>query len=464
MKKNLFKNFLGIKLEQCTFIALGVYLTLILFSVPTDFNGDPNDYIRMARELFSTEIFSNFNRFIGYPIFIKFTSLNLAQLNLTFVCQLVILLFSLRYFAQTVSDDPFIRVLMYLPAFLPAIAYLPKLLFPDSLLLSLFLLFCSTLLRRHFVVSGVIIIAMTLIKLVFVFGILFWFAILVSRLFPYWKNSISVVYAAFLLLLMPTVFFVAPFSLYQTTIQNPLFVLDHEAPNPLPVDKNTSAICNNKPFILLDVVTSKEITEHSSDALFMPLGQQKAVELGCSQSDIKKIQRQLIYDALVLDPKFHFVKFIKRFGRDIFVFPDAQHLWWMLDTKLHMQVNADLDNAFYSPSELAYFQSQGIKPLKQPNLRLLASLVSLNPIIEKILSYFILVALCVGVLFLLKLRTVPPRILIVLGLLTSYNFMITFFAFGYDRYLVANYFLWFGVIAICLESIRKFLQHGSTYT
>lgn len=463
MQKYTFKNHLGFKLDKCTFITLCIYLTLILFSIPTDFNGDPNDYIRLARELFTTDIFANFNRFIGYPIFIKLTSLNLAQLNLTFICQLVILLFSLRYFAQTVSYDPLIRALMYLPGFLPAIAYLPKLLFPDCLLLSLFLLFCSALLRRHFVLSGAIIFAMAFIKLVFVFGLIFWFAVLLSGRYPGRKNIISLAYAGFLVLLIPAVFFVTPFSLYQTMVQNPSFELDRESPNPLPVNVNTIATCNNKHFALLDVVLSKEITEHSSDTLFMPLGQQKAVALGCSQSDIKEIQRQLIYGSLALDPQFHFEKYIKRYLRDLFVFPDAQHIWWMLDSKLHMQVNTDLDTVFYSPSELAYFKSQGIKPLKQPNLRLLASLVSFNPIMEKILSYFILAALFIGLLLSLKLKKVPHKVFIVLGLLTSYNFMITFFAFGYDRYILVNYFLWFGAIGICLESMRRFSQHNSLH-
>ncbi len=458
MPIKLSKNFLGFKLEQGIFFALCIYLTLVLFSVPTDFNGDPNDYIRLARDFFSTEIFANFNRFIGYPFFIKITSLNLIQLNLTFIFQLVLFLLSLRYFSHAVSNDPFIRILIYLPAFLPAVAYLPKLLFPDCLLLSLTLLFCSHLLKRHFVASGLIVLVMTLIKLVFIFGIFLWVAALVSGLYPYRKKSIFLAYVIALALLIPAVFFVAPFSLYQTTVQNPLFVLDHEAPNPLPANVDTVATCNKKTFVLLDELSSNAITEHSSDALFMPLGQQRAVALGCSRGDIKKIQQNLIYRSLILNPIFHFEKFIKRFMRDVFVFPDAQHLWWMLYSKLHMQVNANLDAVFYSPSELAYFHSQGVQPLKQPNLRLLASLVKLNPVMEKIFSYFILIALFMGILLFLKIRVIPHKLLLVLGLLISYNFMMTFFAFGYDRYLLVNYFLWFGAIGLCLESIRKALQ------
>lgn len=453
----------SLKLEQCTFIALCIYLMLILFSIPTDFNGDPNDYIRLARDLFSTEAFTNLNRFIGYPIFIKLTSFNLMQINLTFVCQLVIFLFSLRYFANTVSNHPYIKVFIYLPGFLPAIAYLPKLLFPDCLLLSLFLLFCSALLRRNFVLSGLIILAMTSIKLVFVFGAIFWCTFILASRYQNQKKGIFSAYAFLLLMLIPAVFLVAPFSLYQTTVQNPSFVLDHESPNPLPINTNTSAKCSNKTFLLLDKVTVQEIIEHSSDALFMPLGQQKALELVCSRSDIKEIQQELIYSSLALDPKFHIEKFIKRYIRDIFVFPDAQHLWWMLDSKLHLQVTYDLDSAFYSSSELAYFQSQEMKPLKQPNLRLLASLVALNPIMEKILSYFILTSLFMSIFLYLKFKQIPNQAFIVFGLLASYNFMITFFAFGYDRYLLVNYFLWLGIFGLCLGSI-KYFQYDSGRT
>ena len=93
-------------------------------------------------------------------------------------------------------------------------------------------------------------------------------------------------------LLIPAVFFLTPFPLYQTTVQNPAFVLDHEQANPLPVDSVTEVICNYDSFVLLDSVSLRGIVEHSSDALYMPIGKDQAIKMGCSSKDIKSIQRQ----------------------------------------------------------------------------------------------------------------------------------------------------------------------------
>ena len=142
--------------EQVVFTALLVYLSLIIFSIPTDLNGDPNDYLHLARDLFSIETLSNFNRFIGYPIFIKISSLNLAQLNLTFVVQSLIFLIALYYFTHSISSKPLIRVLIYLPAFIPAVAYLPKLLFPDCLLLSFLLIFLRVSPAESFFMGSIV--------------------------------------------------------------------------------------------------------------------------------------------------------------------------------------------------------------------------------------------------------------------------------------------------------------------
>jgi hypothetical protein len=449
--------------EQVVFTALLVYISLIIFSIPTDLNGDPNDYLYSARNLFSLETLSNFNRFIGYPIFIKISSLNLAQLNLTFVVQSIIFLVALYYFARSISSNPLIRVLIYLPAFIPAVAYLPKLLFPDCLLISFLLLFCASLLRKHFFWGALFACILIFIKLVFVFCIPFWLAYFLIIQKPNYSQLIKLLYLGFLVALIPIVFFLTPFPLYQTTVQNPAFVLDREQANPLPVNSATQILCGNNTFVLLDSVSPKDIVEHSSDALYMPIGKDEAKKRGCSLSDIKTIQRQLVSRSIFLDPSFHTFKYTKRFLRDVFVFPDAQHLWWMLDTKLHLQVSKDIDESFYSPSELDYFQSQEIKPLKQPNLRLLSSLVSLNPMMLKVFSYCILGSFFFGIILYLRIKEAPTGVFLILGLLVSYNFVITFFAFGYDRYLMVNYFLWLGIIGLYLDHLHQYLLIKQSY-
>jgi len=448
------------KLEQFLFIALAGYQLLIIFSVATDINGDPNDYIRLARDFFNPEVFSNFNRFIGYPLFIKLTSFNLVYLNLVFIVQLGIFLASLRSFAYSLSDDPLVRILVYLPAFLPAVAYLPKLLFPDCLLLSLFLLLCGSLLRRRFLIALLLIGLLTLIKLVFIFTF-FWCALLFAAYSPKYARLTWTLYTSLLIFLVPVVYVIAPFALYQTTVQNPAFVLNRERPNPYPLSAGTAIACNNTFYQISDFLSQKNIIEHSSDALYMPLGPELASRWSCSNREIKAIQRQLIIASIYEDPRFHGQKFLGRYLRDLFVFPDAQHIWWMLDTKLHQQVTYINQDAFYSPTELAYFKSQAISPLQQPNLRLLASMVQINPLLEKVLSYFVIVGLAMGIVFWFKTKLVPKGVILILGLLASYSFVICFFAFGYDRYLLVNYFFWFGAIGLFLRAIAKKLQYKS---
>lgn len=446
------------KLEMAVFFSLVIYQTLIVFSIPTDINGDPNDYIRIARNLSMEEVFSGLHRFVGYPLFIKLVSLNLAQLNLVFIGQLFIYLISLRIFASSISSDSAIRAFIFLPGFLPSIAYLPKLLFPDCLLLSIFLIFSAALLKKRFLASFICALSLIFIKLAFVFTFFFCVAFYFSAKFPRQSFRVWQVYILSLILLIPAVFFIAPFSLYQTTVQNPSFVLSLEQPNPYPITKETQVKCNNTSYFISDYLDARSITEHSSDVLYMPIGQALASKWSCTNNEIKSIQRELILKSITSNIGFHTKKFFNRYLRNLFVVPDAQHIWWMLDTKLHLQVTNSIESISYSQSELDYFRGQDMNPLKQPNLRLLASMVSLNPVMEKIFSYIAFAGFVFNFLLCAVFRKIFQKEMILLGLLASYSFVICLFAFGYDRYVFVNLFFWFGIVGLTATSIKQRLS------
>ncbi|MBT8609463.1 hypothetical protein G6660_05315 [Polynucleobacter paneuropaeus] len=442
------------KLEEGVFIALLVYLMAFFFAIASDINGDPNEYIALARDFFSLKILANPGRFIGYPLFIKLTSLNLRYLNLTFFVQLVVFLYSIRFFAHSISRKPLVRIFIYLPGFLPAIAYLPKLIFPDSLVLSLFLLLIGALIRRRPALSGALIFLLIFIKLIFIFITILWGALFLKKFLSKVKNLVPIIYVGALVILIPGVYFFSPFALYQTAVQNPSFLESQERANPYPIDSTTKVICNKTPIILLDFVDANAITVHNADTLYMPIGMSLASKLGCSQHEIKAIQRQLVVNSLFADPLFHADKYLKRFVRDAFMFYDAPHILWMLSGKYQLQTNGKADDIFYHKSELTYFEWLKLSPIRQPSQVFLDIMVENYSFTQTIVSYFVLTCFLLGLILYFIVKKIPKNLILLLTILASYNFVITLFGFGYDRYLVINYFLWFSAIGIYADFLR----------
>lgn len=447
--------------EVARFTFLGVIFlqAIIFFTIATDNNGDPNQYLEIAKSLFSSDAPITLLRFIGYPVFIKLSSFNLYALNATFFCQYCLFTFALWYFARSITAHPLLRALIYIPALIPAVAYLPKLLFPDSLILSLLLLFSAELYLKNYLRASLFCLLLILTKLVFVFLPVLLLAAYISErslgsLVAIGSKKAYCGLLAALFLLIPAVFIISPFPIYQTVVQKPNF-LDEPSiavavPNPL------EFTCGGEKQSFTDPTVIALMTEHSGDAAFMPLGPELAKQLNCTKSEIKELQRALVISFIQQTPLQQLSKFAKRIFRDVYMFSDANHVGYMLEVKYRLMTTNYTNATFYEQTQLDYFKERGLNPLRQPSQHFLMLLNLINVKFEILLSRSLVAfTLVYGFLCLRKRVKLPPEALPILALILSYSFNIAFFAFGYDRYIFINYFLWMAVLAICLQNSLK---------
>jgi hypothetical protein len=449
--KKLLNSHACASIERIIFWSAVLLHIIVFFTIATDNNGDPNEYIAIARSLFSADAPINPNRFVGYPFFLKITSLNLALLNLTFFAQHVLFLFSLWFFANKVTDIPIFRALLYLPALIPSIAYIPNLLFPDCVILSLLLILAAYLFAGQFIQALLIAIGLILIKLVFIFLPVVIFGVYaLKKCQGQNKKWIILALEIALIGLIPSVFIFSPFPLYQSVVQKPAFIdepkMPTAAPNPF------QFFCGGEMRLLSDKTAIATFTDHSSDLYHMPLGQTLVKEFKCTPAEVKVIQRNLVISFMAQAPTHQLYKFIRRFTLNTFVFMDVPHVGYMLELKYQLMNSNFSPTQYYEKTQLEYFEGQGMKPVRPPGQNFLRILNAINFKYERILSVVITVLvgfISLGILFkrLRYLPTVTPILLLVI----FYNFSITFFAFGYDRYIFINYFLWFAIIIVYLE-------------
>lgn len=420
---------------------------LIFFTVATDNNGDPNDYLEIAKRLFSSDAGVNPNRFYGYPLFIRITSLNLANLNLIFLIQSILLLYAVYYFSKSLPIKPFSRGLILLPTLIPAVAYTPKLLFPDSLITSLLLILAALLVNKKIKASLFVIVALIFIKLVFIFLVLLVCTIYAADKYLFFRHRIIFLYLLGMIGLIPAVFIVTPFPLYQTIVQKPGFLNERpiatEAPNSIVIS------CNNQSSLEIYPLIKNKILEHSSDEA-LPLGDRISKQFKCTSSEIKAVQRSMVVDFFLQDPSGQIGKLLTRFVRNNFLFFDQHHVGYMLSIKLKLLTEGLYPEIFYEKTQLDAFKNTGYKPLNLPFYELLSLMVWINPIFERLLSQFIIAGLLLTLAF--RSRQICKETgAALLLLIISYSWVITIFAFGYDRYLFINYFLWLGIITISLK-------------
>lgn len=455
--KKLLNSHSSIKIERAIFWSVVLLHIIVFFTIATDNNGDPNEYIAIARSLFSADAPINPNRFVGYPFFLKITSLNLALLNLTFFAQHVLFLFSLWFFANKVTDAPILRALIYVPALIPSIAYIPNLLFPDCVILSLLLILAAYLFAGQFIQALLIAIGLILIKLVFIFLPVVIFGVYaLKKCQSQNKKWIILALGIALLGLIPSVFIFSPFPLYQSVVQKPAFIDEPKIPTAVP--NPFQFICGGEERLLSDKVAIATFTDHSSDLYHMPLGQPLVKEFKCTPAEVKAIQRNLIISFMAQAPAHQLYKFIRRFALNTFVFMDVPHVGYMLELKYQLMNSNFSPTQYYEKTQLEYFEGQGMKPVRPPGELFLRILNSFNFKFERLLSFVIATIFAVGLFGILTRKlayvsAITPLIVIII----FYNFSITFFAFGYDRYIFINYFLW---IAICTCYLKYyFLQN-----
>jgi len=156
-------------------VAGGVFMVLTAWCflvVPSDLNGDPNDYLFIARSMLNDGFGAQgltAMRTPGYPLFITVTSLGLRWINGVFLAQAVIFVVAVWWFARTYARSAAGRGTLYLVAALPFIGYLRKLLFPDGVLLSLGLVAMSAMTRRRWGLAVCAGLALMAIKVIFGF-------------------------------------------------------------------------------------------------------------------------------------------------------------------------------------------------------------------------------------------------------------------------------------------------------
>jgi hypothetical protein len=450
-----FKPSLNLQIERLIFISAVFLHLIIFFTIATDNNGDPNEYIYVARNLFSSDSGYSILRFFGYPIFIKITSLNFLSLNLTLLAQHLLFIWALWFFAHRVTRTPLLRALIYIPALVPALAYLPNLLFPDSLILSLLLIFSASLYSRRYLTAGLICLCLILIKLVFVFlPIILLGTYLLSKAKSRFAPYLYFGMAFATLALVPAVFLFSPFPLYQSIVQKPAFMQEKPiltaAPNPVVF------YCGGEKRVISDPSLMLRVTEHSSDWAFMPLGKDLAKELHCSASELKNLQRSLIISFIEQAPAQQLEKLSLRYLRNAFNFIDVNHVGYMMTIKYHLLNTHYSFDQYYEKTQLDYFKGHGWAPLRLPNQVFLRILNLINERFELLISWVIIFsAVGIGGLYLKRDVLFPQATFSFLAIVLIYSFCITFFALGNDRYLFINYFLWMGMISVCIDNLLK---------
>lgn len=440
------------KIASGTFWIVAFAYALVFLLVPTDNNGDPNDYMTVARTLFSeNEGHVSILRSFGYPLFIRITSLNLHHLNFTFFAQTIIFLCAIRYFSSRTTTSPILRTLLYLPALIPSTIYLQTLLFPDGLILSLLLFYIGSLASapRRGLLTVLPLIA---IKNVFIFLIplsllrLFW------EKFPKSLSWILSIYAAAIILLVPLVFFVKPLPIYQTIVQ----VLDQDRNQSTPETsiKKLEFFCGGSLKSIDDSMILSKIQQHTADDSWMPIGGDAGTKLGCSASEIKNLQRSIVIDTFFADPAQQAKKLFKNFYSSVLNIPQVGHSAYMLIRKSDILSENLRDTSFYEQSQLGYFERFGLKPVEPLFYQAFRNVSKIQS--NASLIYHVILSLTVVLTLAFSFTHKHPTLTIAqastLIFLISYSFCITIFAFVYDRYIAINYFVTLATTLMCLKS------------
>jgi hypothetical protein len=440
------------KIASGTFWIVAFAYALAFLLVPTDNNGDPHDYMTVARTLFSgDQNHVSILRSFGYPLFVKITSINLHHLNLTFFVQTIILLCSIRYFSNCTTTSPILRALLYLPALIPSVIYLQTLLFPDGLILSFLLLYIGSLSSRPRT-SLLIALLLIAIKNVFIFLIPLSLLRIVWGEYSKSPNWTLPIYTATIFFLVPLVFFVKPLPIYQTVVQ----VLDQDKNQSTsePNIKKLEFFCAGSLNSINDPTILNKIQQHTADDSWMPIGSDAGTKLGCSASEIKDLQRSIIINTFLANPAQQIKKLFKNFYSSILNIPQVAHSAYMLGRKSDIFSENIQATEFYEKSQLSYFESFGLKPVEPPFYQAFRNIIKIQSSASKI--YHATLLLTVILIFIFSFTHKRPTLTIaqasVLIFLISYSFCIAIFAFVYDRYIAINYFATLATTLMCLKS------------
>jgi hypothetical protein len=435
-------------------------------TVATDFHGDPVDYVGIARSLWSSNHGGvSFIRFPGFPLFIWLTSWDFHHLQVTFLVQSLLFMIALVYFARSLASHPLLRVVLYIPALLPTVAYAQKLLFPDGLILSLLLLFTAAIAKRRPYAAAVIAALFVVVKVVFISLFLVLLAIEITRRGVVSRRIAVLLLPVGIVALWIAVYLAFPLVIYQTTIQIPTFV---KAPNDLTdlADGGLSIKCRgHKIRIAKPSVLSQVRVQSASD--LTPIGPELARQLGCSTHDVADLQRHLIVREIKSDPTRQVQNLGDRVVRAAFVMPQTSHIGYMLTQKAALleASSGRARNRHYDDLETGYFKDVGVTP---PPVRgnphwLLHDGLNFDSTLRRVLTDVSIVTAALALLLGFYDRALAAELFPLATLGLVYSVVVGLFAFVYDRYVLINYFLWLGALVMISSFLTtKFVSRSQS--
>ena len=451
MGSKLYKN-----LEKICIVLIIMLQGWVYLIVPTSNNGDATEYIKIALELFETDSEFKFLRLFGYPLLLKVFSVNLEFINLFFFFQSIFFVFTVIFFANKVCKNEKIRFIIYAPALVPSIAYMQKIIFPDGIITSLILLLFALILDKKLIKAFVVSLVLVTVKLVFVFLLVYVMLCILYEKKQAVKTRLSliVIYFCFIFCLLPAIYIIKPFPLYQTIVQVPSS-FDNTA-SPVRTPTILEFTCGGVFQEVTDPSLLEKITWHSASEFYMPFGPDFAAERNCSKEDMRNLQRQLIRHYLREAPEQQALKFLNHFSRSFFVLAQNYHLDYMLLLKLRLLKDHYAWNTDYLESQVKNFKRYYIDPPRQPSYYLFDTLYNLN---KKMLLFLSIASGFVVICFVFtmaRMKKPDEKMLHIVAFLLSYNFIITAFAFLYDRYLYVNFFMWMALgCLIVARSVEK---------
>jgi hypothetical protein len=263
-----------IKKRYFSFLALTVSICYSLFGNYPNNWGDPLNYLSIAQSIDSF----NLMRFLGYPLFLKISSINLYFLFLPIIFQIALFIFSVTMLENQLNKLFKQSYLIYLLMAFPDITYLHTLMFPDSLILSMICLYIHFLIKNNYLYLILISIIIFLLKSYLIFIIIFTLIIyLEKKIFLLKKYKIkyyfSIIFVFFFYIFLPN-HLVQPFYSKIST-ESLKFTLEEK--------------CDMKNTIL----TEKDIFINKKDIQFGSI-LLKNFSSNCHSSLEKKISRKII--------------------------------------------------------------------------------------------------------------------------------------------------------------------------
>lgn len=365
-------------LESVIILAVIAVQLWVFLAVPTVLKYDIFEYIASGRKAtFCHPLPSgdSIHRNLGfplYPIVLRLLSFNYTHFNLLFLFQSALFVIALIVFTRTFITDIRLRWLIYIPALVPAFAWMQKLLFPDGMLLSLILIYLALLSKKYFKLSLAMAVVIFGIKTIFVFliplAILFWKIDYIARIrLRYKVGGLVILYSLAILFLYRYMTFY-PYSIISLRPLKNKYEFRSYVP-----DKEISI---NNPF-RRRILRLWDLEDSMSEEVMVltekcaPFSPQLKAKYPCSDKDIARIQKDtiaiLIRHRPLLPLKLAVKIFVLTFTGQ---FTDGD-LYLFLDQATSILNDGALITKLYDDTTLRLFSKCNVQPRNIPAFTLL---------------------------------------------------------------------------------------------